>query len=117
MTLYSVSAKGKATETNLHNILWLSVTNNRGQSSIETVVILNIDKETLSKCSQVLYFANRSSGHGNQIRMFTFEHVPYVLNEETENFERLKNLDEISTTNDLLQSNRAGVTDQQRDVL
>lgn len=53
----------------------------------------------------------------NQIRLFLFEHVRYVLNIDTEQFIRLRNLDEISTVNEIMLGKNNGVNASKRDAL
>lgn len=94
--------------------------NNRGQSSIEKVIILNftqndspcnIDQDDQSAKGSINIIMN------NQIRLFIYEHVRYVLNTDTEQFVRLRNLDESSSVNDILHAKNNGVNSSKREVL
>lgn len=53
----------------------------------------------------------------NQIRLFTYEHVRYVLNADSEQYVRLRNLDESSTVNGIMHSRNNGVSSARREIL
>lgn len=88
------------------------VTNNRGQSSIEKVFVVNLADSS----SEVNSISGAVTSH-KEIRLFLFEHVRYYFNNEIEQFVRLKNIDEESTVNTLLHRNSCGITLAERDVL
>lgn len=94
------------------------MTNNRGLSSIVSVHVLcsNLDSNIISY-NDVLKQINNDHSSVNQIRIFTFEHVRYVFNYRVDQFVRMQNLDEFSTTNQLIHSNQIGLTTDQRSAL
>lgn len=99
------------------NFYCFSVTNNRGHSSIEPVQCLQTDSD-VSSYSAILNEINDSRSSIKQIRIFRFEHVRYMYNYRIERFVRMQNLDEVSTTNQLMnQSNQNGIDTAQRDAL
>lgn len=53
----------------------------------------------------------------NEIRVFDFEHVRYVFNNRTEQFVRLRQFDEMSTTNQLIHPDPPGVNVKERLIL
>lgn len=94
--------------------------NNRGQSSTEKVIVLNFTQDDTPYT--VDHDDHNSKGSiniimNNQIRLFTYEHVRYVLNTDTEQFIRLRNLDESCSVNEVLHAKNSGVNSSKRDVL
>lgn len=51
------------------------------------------------------------------LRLFEFEHVRYIFNDRDEQFVRLRQLDEISTTNQLIHAAPIGSNYRKRFVL
>lgn len=96
------------------------MTNNRGHSSIEPVKVLQWKSDLITgNYRDILKRINTQRSSVSQIRTFVFEHVPYVFNYRIEQFVRMQNLDEISTTIQLIGtgSDQNGFTDDQRDAL
>lgn len=108
--------------TFVFSILLYTVINNRGQSSVEQVIILDFtDYDDVPDESIHETDHNRKGSINivinNQIRLFIYEHVRYVLNIDTEQFIRLRNLDEISTVNEIMHVKNNGVSATKRDAL
>lgn len=98
------------------------MTNNRGHSSIEPVKVIQWNSDLITRdCREILKEINTHRSSVSQIRTFVFEYVPYVFNYRIEQFVRMQNLDEISTSNQLIDSNSVsyqnGFTGDQRDAL
>ncbi|XP_031641127.1 probable cation-transporting ATPase 13A3 [Contarinia nasturtii] len=94
------------------------VTNKRsGQASLEHVVTIRITADNIAYYSSILKEICRENGSTNKIRTFEFEHVRYIYNYHIDHFVRLRQLDELSTTNQLIYSSLNCVSDKQRDAL
>lgn len=96
------------------------MTNNRGHSSVEPVKVLQWNSSLAAgNYRDILKEINTHRSSVSQIRIFVFEHIPYVFNYRLEQFVRMQNLDEISTVNQLIgfDSDQNGLADDQRDAL
>lgn len=72
---------------------------------------------TIAYYLTVLNEINRENASTSEIRIFEFEHVRYIFNHHIDQFVRMRNLDELKTTNQLIHSNLSGVSNEQRDAL
>lgn len=98
-------------------LIFPAVTSNRGHSSTEHVTILRSDSPQRTLYDDFLSGINGRFSFNNEIRIFVFEHVRYVLDYRTEQFIRIWNLDETLTTNELIQCAHNGISDAQRNEL
>lgn len=90
------------------------VGNNKGQGSIETVREILTDSYQLDFLAKIL---QDNFGSHNKVRLFEFEHVRYVFNARDELFVRLRQFDEIATTNQLIHAGSTGLRFKERFVL
>lgn len=114
--------------TTVLSISFFSVLNNRGQSSIEKVIVLdftnNDDLPASIRSDDTIQANDLHNAKGsfnivmnNQMRLFTYEHVRFVLNADSEQFVRLRNLDESLTINEIMHARNNGVSAIKRDIL
>lgn len=94
-----------------------TVTNNKGQISLQRVLVIRPTADTISYYSNILREIRRDNASSNEIRIFEFEHVRYIFNNHIDQFVRLRQLDEISSINQLIiYSNYNSVSDEQREA-
>lgn len=95
----------------------ISVTNNKGHASIETVHLIRPTYDKNEFYLEILREIRRENASNNAIQMFEFEHVRYIFNYRIEQFVRMQHFDEISTTHQLIYPNGMGITDSERAAL
>lgn len=79
--------------------------------------MLRVTYESAKYYDQIIREINNEHSSCNEIRIFIYEHVRYIFNHRYEQFERMKDLDEVSTTNQLIHSNNTGIGGEQRQLL
>lgn len=94
-----------------------TVSNNRGHVSLERVRVICPTTDTIAFYLDVLKEVSRENSSTNEIRIFEFEHIRYIFNNQIDQFVRMRQLDELSTTNQLIHSNFNCVSGEQRDAL
>lgn len=71
--------------------------------------------DTISYYANILREIRRDNASTNEIRIFEFEYVRYIFNNHVDQFVRLRQLDEISSINQLIiYSNYNSVSNEQR---
>lgn len=98
-------------------IINFSVSNDRSETSIEQIIVLNVSNDSVKSFSHIVKGKHHNFSTTNEARWFIFENIRYILNNRTQEFERIKNLDEVLITNDLLFSHNDGVSETERDIL
>lgn len=78
---------------------------------------MNVTKESAKYYEDILKEINHEYENCHKIRIFLFEHVRYIFNNRTKQFVRMRDLDEVSTTNQLIYANESGVGADQRKFL
>lgn len=91
--------------------------NNRGQSSMERIQTINVTNIRFDFYRRLFTQTSNEFLHQNEIHLFSFEHVRYVLNANIEEFVRLPNLDELLNANDLLSDHNGGNGTSEREFL
>lgn len=94
-----------------------AVSNNRGHTSIENVFTVDLCNTLADFYGQIFKQRIHEFTCNRQLRLFMFEHVRYIMNAETEEFVRLKNVDETLDANGLLVSHSEGVTELERNFM
>lgn len=121
MTLLSVSWKTNyffSLSSNPFSLNFFTiVSNNKGQVSLEQVLVIRLNDENTALYNEILNEISRDSASTNDIRIFEFEHVRYIFNYHIDLFVRMRQLDEISTTNQLIHTSLNCVSDEQRNAL
>ena len=84
---------------------------------MENVLIIKCDETTLIHSRHKSKRTINVVSADQEIRIFSYEHVRYVLDVDNEQFVRLRNFDSEFLVNDLIQSNRKGVSASQRENL
>lgn len=82
------------------------------------MLVIRPTADTFTHYSDILREINRESTSINEIRIFSFENVRYIFNNHIDQFVRMRQLDEISNTNQLIiYSNYNSVSDEQREAM
>lgn len=94
-----------------------TVSNNRGQTSIENVFTVDLGGGLAKFYGQIFQQRVHEFTCNDQLRLFLFEHVRYIMNAETEEFVRLKNVDETLDSNGLVVSHIEGIAELEREFM
>lgn len=85
--------------------------------SLEPIIVIHPTADMIEYYSNILNEISRENESNEAIRIVDFEHVRYVFSNFTDEFVRLRQFDEVSTTNQLIHPNGNIVPQHQRDVL
>lgn len=85
--------------------------------TIEPVQVIRITADVFEYFTEILKEINKNNASITELHIFEFEHVRYIFNNRIEQFVRMRQLDEISSTNQLIHSQFIGVTDKERGFL
>lgn len=85
--------------------------------SLEPILVIHSSADIIEHYSDVLKEFGSENESNNDIRAFDFEHVRYVFSNSTDEFVRMRQFDEVSTTNQLIHPGGRLVRGQQRDAL
>lgn len=85
--------------------------------TLENVHVIRPTADTIEYYTDILKEINTDNASLTEIKVFEFEFVRYIFNHRIEQFVRMRQFDEISTTNQLMHSSVNYVSDTQRDVL
>lgn len=85
--------------------------------TIEPVHLIHVTADVVEYFTEILREISKQNASITELQIFEFEHVRYIFNNRIEQFVRMRQLDEISTTNQLMHSHFIGVTDKERDFL
>lgn len=80
-------------------------------------MLIRITADNIDYYSNLLKEVSRENGSTDVLRIFEFEHVRYIYSYPIDHFVRMKQLDELSTTNQLIYSGLNCVSDKQREAL
>lgn len=85
--------------------------------TLESVHVIRPTADTIEYYADILKEISSENASTNEIKVFEFEYVRYIFSNRIEQFVRMRQFDEISTTNQLMHSSINYVSDKQRDVL
>lgn len=97
----------------------ISVTNNKGQTTIERVHVIHPTADTIEFYFKILQEIGRENASTHEIRMFDFENVRYIFNNRYEQFVRMPQYDELTmnTVNQIVPVHFGGVSDTEREAM
>lgn len=93
------------------------MTNNRGQTRMETVHTIDLTSDRSSFYRQIFSDRSDTFSINHRMRLFIFEHVRYVMSADIDEFVRLENFDEIIDASDLLATHNTGVVSSERELM
>lgn len=85
--------------------------------SLESIIVIRCTADMIELYFGVLQEINRDNEANNEIRIFDFERIRYVFSNRIDEFVRMRQFDEVSTTNHLCHPNGNVVHDNRRDDL